>query len=208
MKNIKAVFIDLDNTLLDFNKFVVDTMISGFSKYNIGEYKPYMYDIFEDVNNALWDKLETKEITFMDLRNIRWNMVFERIGYKFDGVLFESYFRETLFNSAIPIDGAYTLLEYLKDKYIICIASNGPHMQQTHRIELAKMDKYIDYYFTSEKIGVSKPNEEYYIRCLDELNKNRDVIIKRDEILVIGDSLSSDIFGAKRFDPTPSVLSK
>ena len=58
-------------------------MISGFSKYNIGEYKPYMYDIFEDVNNALWDKLETKEITFMDLRNIRWNMVFERIGYKF-----------------------------------------------------------------------------------------------------------------------------
>ena len=199
MHNIKAVFIDIDNTLLDFNKYVMNVMKEGFERFNIGKYEPYMYDVFENVNNELWDKIERGEIDFLTLRKIRWNLVFERLGYTFDGIAFENYFRECLFNSAIPISGAYDLLEFLKDRYIICIASNGPHLQQKHRIELAEMDKYIDYYFTSERMGVSKPNEEYYIKCFNELNTKREKTIKKDEVLVIGDSLSSDIYGAKKF---------
>ena len=199
MQGIKAVFIDIDNTLLDFNKYVENVMKDGFERFNIGKFEPSMYDVFENVNNELWDKIERGEIDFITLRKIRWNLVFERIGYTYDGIAFENYFRDCLFNSAIPISGAYELLDYLKGKYVICIASNGPHLQQKHRIELAEMDKYIDYYFTSERMGVSKPNEEYYIKCLNELNVNRDEKIKKDEILVIGDSLSSDIYGSKKF---------
>ena len=199
MKEIKAVFIDIDNTLLDFDGYVIEAMKNGFLKYGIGEYKDGMSEVFQRVNNELWKSLEKGEIDFMTLRAIRWNKVFDILGLSFDGVEFEKYFRKYLHESAIAIEGAYELLSYLKRKYIVCIASNGPHIQQTHRIELADMDKYIDYYFTSEKMGVSKPKEEYFKKCFNSLNENRDIKISPEETIMIGDSLTSDIYGAKEF---------
>lgn len=32
-----------------------------------------------------------------------------------------------MFESAIPENGALELLEYLRGKYILCVASNGPY---------------------------------------------------------------------------------
>ncbi|MBP5342724.1 HAD-IA family hydrolase [bacterium] len=197
--NLKAIFIDIDNTLLDFNEYVVEAMKNGFERFNIGKFEPYMADCFHDVNNNLWRQIEDGKIDFLTLRKIRWNKVFEILGYSYDGESFERYFRSFLRESAIPIEGAYEVLSYLKSKYIVCLASNGPTDQQTHRIELASMSRYIDYYFTSEYIGVSKPKREYFEKCFELLNENRSDIIKPNECLMIGDSLSSDIYGALEY---------
>lgn len=197
---IKAVFIDIDNTLLDFDGYVRQTMKSGFEIFSLKRYEPYMYDVFTRINNALWKEIERRELTFAELENVRWNKIFEALGIDFDGKVFEDYFRKALNESAIPENGAYELLKYLSEKYIVCAASNGPFLQQMHRLELADMAKYFDYIFISEQVGVSKPSHEFFDYAFSHLNgKNgrSGKSILPHETIIIGDSLSSDIAGGK-----------
>ena len=123
---IKVIFIDIDNTLLSFDEYVKQAMREGFEKFGLGEYRGEMFGVFLGINAKLWRAIEKKEITFEELGQIRWNMVFEKLGIDFDGVVFEDYFRARLRESAIPVDGAYEMLDYLSSKYTLCAASNGP----------------------------------------------------------------------------------
>lgn len=195
---IKAILLDIDNTLLDFDAYVKDSMKNGFEKFGLGTYKDSDYDTFTVVNNGLWHDIEEGTLTFEELKKIRWNKVFEALGISFDGIAFETYFREYLNESAIPVKGAKELLEYLKGKdYILCAASNGPFDQQCNRLKIGGMYEYFTHFFISEKVGFSKPAPEFFEVCLNELNHASR--INKDEILMLGDSLSADISGANDF---------
>lgn len=199
MMNLKAVFVDIDNTLLSFDEYVRQTMRDGFAHFGLKPYEPYMYDIFEKENNALWRKIEQGTLTFSELQKIRWNLVFEKLGISFDGPVFEKYFREALHESAVEEPGAQEMLAYLKQKYILCVASNGPYEQQLHRLELADMRKYFDYVFVSEKIGVSKPARGFFEKAFEELNEGKRDKIFPQETMIIGDSLTSDMAGGLQY---------
>ena len=198
-KAMQAVFIDIDNTLLDFEEYVKQTMKTGFEHFGLKPYEPYMYDIFTTENNKLWRMIEEGTITFPKLEKVRWNNVFHALGIEFDGETFEKYFRHALNESAIPVAGAYDMLEYLHGKYILCAASNGPYDQQLHRLELAGMKKFLSYFFISEQIGASKPSEEFFARSFEILNNGREKPIMPNETIIIGDSMSSDMAGGRNF---------
>ncbi len=196
---MKAIFWDIDNTLLSFDEYVKHTMKEGFAHFGLKSYEPYMYDSFTTENNKLWRGIEQGTLTFGELEKVRWNNVFRVLDIDFDGVVFEKYFRAKLFDSAIPEAGAYEALDYLKKKYILCVASNGPYEQQVHRLEIADMKKYFDYIFVSEKVGASKPSGKFFAYAFEEINRNRDEIISPDETMIIGDSLTSDIEGGAKY---------
>ena len=50
---IKALFIDIDDTILDFVGYVKETMKIGFGKFGLPEYEPWMYDVFHEKNGEL-----------------------------------------------------------------------------------------------------------------------------------------------------------
>lgn len=104
-KAMQAVFIDIDNTLLDFEEYVKQSMKTGFEHFGLKPYEPYMYDIFTTENNKLWRMIEKGTITFPQLEQIRWNNIFHSLGIEFDGETFEKYFRHALNESAIPVAG-------------------------------------------------------------------------------------------------------
>ena len=81
------------------------------------------------------------------------------------------------------------MLEYLKDKYTLCVASNGPYEQQLHRLEIGGIKSYFSHFFISEKIGVSKPAKEFFDYALEELKQDPSTC------MIIGDSLTSDMQG-------------
>ena len=174
---MKAVFLDIDNTLLSFDGYVKQTMKEGFEHFGLKPYEPYMFDIFIRENTKLWRQIEQGTLVFEELEKIRWNIIFKYLDIEFDGTVFEKYFRGRLFDSAIPEDGAYELLEYLKGKYILCVASNGPGEQQVHRLEIAV----------------------FFERAFVELNAGRKEIILPEDTVMIGDSLTSDIAGGQAF---------
>lgn len=195
---IKAVLLDIDNTLLDFDAYVHESMKNGFEKFGLGECNEHTYAVFHAVNNGLWKQIEEGTLTFEQLKKVRWNKVFEALGIDFDGIFFETYFREYLNESAIPVKGAKELLEYLHGKgYILCAASNGPFDQQCNRLKIGGMFEYFTHFFVSGKIGFSKPAAEFFDVCFKEINQN--LKVEKDEIILIGDSLSADIEGAREF---------
>lgn len=154
---------------------------------------------YKEINNNLWQLIEKGELDFEELQKKRWNMIFEYLGISADGVAFEKYFRECLFESAIPENGAMELVKYLHSKYILCVASNDPYMQQVNRLKISGMLPYFSDLFISEEIGSSKPSEKFFNTCINRLNSKTEQKIQPYEIMMIGDSLSSDMLGGIQF---------
>lgn len=193
--NIKAILIDIDDTILDFDAYVKEAMRTGFQKFGFSPYKEEMYQTFLKINTKLWSELEKGKLSFPELKKIRWNLVFQALGIDFDGEMFENYFRGELFHSAIPVEGAVELLDYLSEKYPLYTASNGPYLQQLNRLKVGGMEHYFKDFFISEKIGFSKPSKEFFDSCFTVLKKSNESILP-ENVLMIGDSLSSDMRGA------------
>lgn len=190
---IKAVFIDVDNTLLSFDGYVQEALRSGFRKFSLGDYSDNVCSVFTSINNGLWRSIEKGELTFEELEKIRFDRVFGALRIIADGPLFERYFKACLNESAIEVPGALDLLRYLAPRYTLCAASNGPYDQQVNRLRLGGMLKYFDLLFISEDIGFQKPSPEYFSVCMDRLNKITPAL--PSEVMVIGDSLTSDMAG-------------
>ena len=196
---MELVFIDIDNTLLDFDEYIRRTMREGFAHFGLKPYEPYMEEIFHRENGKLWRQIEQGTLTFAELERIRWNNVFAALDIDFDGTVFETYFRAALYDSAIPVPGAMELLEALHGKYPLAVASNGPYDQQLHRLELAGMKRYFDWFFISERLGASKPAAAFFDGAFAQLNEGRAAPLPPEKCVIIGDSLTSDMAGGRQY---------
>ncbi len=190
---IKAVLIDIDNTLLDFVKCSREAMVVAAETFGINFPENY-FEIFTEINDGLWDKIEKGELTRKELLRIRWKLIFEEMGIAADGSLFDEEFRSNIKKSAIEVDGAKDLLQYLSGKYYVCVASNSAYEQQKERLRKGEMLPFVREIFTSEEIGFTKPKREFFEYCKNELPQ-----FEKEEIIVIGDSVTADIEGAKNF---------
>ena len=177
---IRVLFLDIDNTLLDFDAGAAWGMEQCFRKAGL-EYRSEMFSVFTEENNKIWQRIERRELTMDDLFHVRWQAILAHLGLEADGVEMEKEFRRLLHLTAIPVEGAEELLEYLyKKDYCLCAASNGPYEQQINRLKSADMLKYFDYCFVSEKM-----------RLLPG--------VQPEECMMIGDSLTADIAGGKLY---------
>ena len=82
----------------------------------------------------------------------------------------------------------------LKDEITDCriyIITNGATVNAKGRIESTGLNNFIDGLFVSEDMGVSKPAREYFDIVLSKICE------PKESCVVIGDSLSSDMLGAK-----------
>lgn len=194
---IKAVLFDIDNTLLDFDACVQECMREGFEAFGLGQYREEMFGVFQKINSEMWKSIDQGTMSFEELLETRWNRIFAELNITFDGRRFENFFIDFLFESAIPIPGSIQILESLKNRYILCAASNGPCRQQINRLTKAGMLPMFSKLFISEEIGASKPSSEFFAHCMRALNEQTPIL--PDEVLMVGDSLSADITGALSF---------
>ena len=186
---IKAVFLDVDNTLLDFNACANIAMQAVFQQNSLC-FEPFMFDVFTKCNDQLWKQIEDGSLTRQELFQIRWNLIFRELGINFDGPAFESQFFKALDSTAEPVDGAADLLQYLRKKYRLFVASNAMHEQQVHRLHLAGMLDAFEEVFTSDLLGCAKPAPAFFEACLQRVG------ISPAQTMMIGDSLRADIGGA------------
>ncbi len=194
MDKITTVFLDVDNTLIDFNKSATKAMKDTFSHFSLPFSDDYV-PVFFNVNDRLWEAVERNELTMTELHATRWKTIFEETHTDFNGVAFEQEFISQLSFSAIEVEGARDLLEYLSKKYTLCVASNTSlALRQNKRLESLDFLKYFTHRFYSSEIGASKPSPEFFTSALNTLGN-----IPKDEIVFIGDSLSADIKGAEHF---------
>ena len=190
---IKAILLDVDNTLIDFNKSAEWSIRKCFEEYGL-EFTDDVLPVFHRINDELWHRIEQGTITKPQLHKIRWQTIFDALGIKENGEEFEKKFVEYVHQAGIPVEGAKDLLEYLASKYIICFASNSSKSQQNIKLKKAHMMKYAEHLFISDDIGFAKPAKEFFEACMEKLKG-----ISKEEVILIGDSLTADIAGGINF---------
>ena len=188
---IKAILLDVDNTLLDFNKCACAAMQDAAREFSLS-LPEHAFAVFRRINDELWRRIEEQTLTTEELYRIRWALIFRELDIDFDGPAFEARFYHYLTTAAEKVDGADELIAHLKDKYILCIASNAPYLQQVQRMEKAGYLPHLRHLFISEEIGAAKPSPLFFEACLAALAP-----LQPHEVLMIGDSLTADIAGAK-----------
>ncbi len=186
---IKYVLIDIDNTLLDFDKCAQTAIKISCELHGIS-YERRIYDVFSVINENFWKQIERGELSKPELHRIRWQTIFNHLGIDYDGQTFEKTFRKQVTESAETVDGAKDLLIYLSQKYTVGIASNAAHSQQVHRLEKAGLKDYIDKFFVSWDIGFDKPSKKFFDACVRGFGNP-----PRESIIMIGDSITADIEG-------------
>lgn len=187
-----TIFVDIDNTLLDFDKCAYLSMKSSFEDCGL-PFDDNMFATFERINLALWHRLEDKIITKEQLFKLRWPTVLAGIGIDYDGNDMEARFKHYLYTYAVTIEGAERLLRYLSQKYKIYATSNATYEQQISRLKSAGFDKYFSGYFISEKVGAEKPSKEFFDHCFNNLT------VSKDEVVMIGDSPTADVKGGSMY---------
>ena len=190
---IKAVIIDIDNTLLDFDKSSNKAIELAHKSQNL-EFNDKILQEFLKITSKFWAKIEKGEITRETLYKNRWKEIYANLKIDADGPTTETLYRKLLYDCAFTIDGASEILEYLSKKYVVCVASNAPYNQQVARLKKIGFDKYINHVFISEEIGSDKPNAKFFDVCFSRLSP-----ILPAESVIIGDSLSADILGGKNY---------
>lgn len=189
---IKVVLLDLDDTILDFKLCAKDSLYKASKALNI-ELSDTFYAAFFKQSDYLWQNVEKGIITLEELFNTRFKLLFNEFNIDCNPILFDKEYRNNLRESHILVPYAKELVMYLHQKYKVFAASNSSKGKE-NRLKLARIYDYFDGIFVSEEIGYPKPRIEFFLYILNKLN------INKDEIVMIGDSLSSDISGAKEFN--------
>ena len=185
---IKHVFLDLDDTILDFHKaedVAIEKTMREFSIPVTQENKA----LYSKINKACWEALERAEITRTELRALRFSRFFEAVGA--EGAerapaVYENY----LSQGHYFLPGAEALLEALYPKYKLYLATNGIAAVQAGRVASAGISKYFEARFVSEEVGHNKPSIEYFDACFATIKD-----FKKEEAVIVGDSLTSDVKG-------------
>lgn len=191
---IKVIFIDIDDTLLDFRKGAEQAIKKNCAEYGV-PYSERLLSVFFESNAELWSEIEKGTLTKPELYKKRWPLIFSRLGIEYDkSDLFEESYRANFASIAIPVDGATEMLSELSKEYRLFVASNSSYDMQISRLSSVGMLQYFDGVFVSEKIGHFKPSVEFFEQCLRNVGD-----CEKNEVLMLGDSLTADISGGKAF---------
>ena len=184
-----SVFLDVDDTLLDFHKAEAIALSKTLVTMGI-EPKPETLSRYSEINARQWELLEEGLISRDVVLTRRFDIIFEERGVAHTGAEARDSYERNLAIGHYFMPGAPELLEQLHGKYDLYIVSNGTAIVQEGRIKSAGIAKYFEGIFISEEIGCDKPNREFFDRCFAYIPN-----FYRDTAIIVGDSLTSDIRG-------------
>lgn len=185
----KAIFIDLDDTLLDFNHACRSAFKNTFNQFGL-EKGEIDYELFLKINNNLWACQKRGELSVQDVVALRFKQFLTLCNINCNYHSVSDVFLENLALEHRLVDGALEITQYLSAKYRLFAASNSFFAMQKSRLEGAKLLSNFSDLFISNDIGYEKPDLRFFDACL-----MRSGFVK-EEILFIGDSLEADMKGA------------
>lgn len=185
----KAIFFDIDDTLLDFRKTSRKALSEVMITFKIPASKKN-YAVYDELNHKIWKELEKGLISQKDLRSERFRRFFKFINHDEDPVKAGQLYMEWLSEIVIYVDEALDVLEKMKHLAMVII-TNGIAYVQNKRYKKASLSRYFRGIVISEDYGLSKPDPRLFKPAFTLVPE-----ASAEEILMIGDSLSSDIQGA------------
>ena len=188
---ISTILWDVDGTLLDFiaaEKAAIKTL---FGEFNLGQCSDEMIKRYSEINKTYWQRLERGEITKQEVLVGRFKEFFKSEGIDISVVEeFNSLYQLRLGDTIVYHDDSLEIIKSLQGRVRQYVVSNGTVEAQSKKLRLSGLGELVDGIFLSEHIGVEKPNIEFFDKVLEEIKP-----ADRSSILIVGDSLTSDIQG-------------
>ena len=210
-KHYSWLWFDADNTLFDYNLAEVTALRNTFQSYGLPVDDTSM-NTYREINKKLWHALEMGEIKQDELRVKRFEQFLEAMGADGSPEKLSVDYVEQLSLRTDLIDGALETLQQLRESRRFALITNGLTTVQRGRLSRSPLKDFFEAVIISEEIGVAKPHAEFFETAHKHTGRP-----PKSDILVIGDSLSSDIRGGIDFgvdtcwfnpygDPRPDEL--
>lgn len=192
MKTYSTILFDADDTLLDFHRDEHDALVSTFERCRLPADEAVI-NAYSAINAALWREHEKGNITKEDIKNIRFSELFKKIkvNSKYTPRQVNDIYAEYLCEGSAVVSGAYEVCRKLSEKYEMYIVTNGIEITQKSRLARSGFDKLMQGLFISESIGLQKPSSKFFDYVFEHINEK-----DKTKVILVGDSLSSDIKGA------------
>lgn len=187
------ILFDADDTLLDFQHAEECAIKSTLE--NCGVYpSPDIISKYRLINHKLWGEFEQGVISKDEVQKRRFERLFAQLGIEKSGDEGDRIYQSFLCKQTWLIMNAEEVCQILNKTTKIAIVTNGVGKTQKMRIEQSRINRYISGLFISEDVGYQKPDTRFFEYVFDKLE------IKKSDlrnVLLVGDSLTSDIQGAK-----------
>jgi 2-haloacid dehalogenase len=190
----EIIIFDADETLFDFKKSEREAIKNTMLEFNIEYDENYHLKVYSDINTAIWREFEDGLITQDKLKVERFKRLSAKLNVEFDEVEYAKSYMKHLSYASFLYDDSINLIETLHEKYKLSIVTNGLKDVQNNRIRKSIIAKYFEDIIISEEVKVSKPNPKIFEIALRNI-QNTD----KSKVLVVGDSLTSDIQGGVNF---------
>lgn len=184
----RAIFIDIDDTLLDYIPCCRESFELALPEH------PEYFDLFFEISGRLFSEAKHGLHTIAEVMELYPKEFIATIGYPPEAVdPFKHAFRAAWGKTHTLVPGAKEMLENLRAKgYRLFAASNSFGNLQRSRLEKAGILKYFEDTYISMDIGYDKPDIRFYQEALRRCG------LQAKEVLMIGDSMTTDVIGAQK----------
>ncbi len=187
------ILFDADNTLFDFDRSEKYALEQAFSDFNIPVSDEFVC-IYHEVNRQCWQAFEEGEMDQNTLRSRRFELFLQKIEVSGNAAAIGTNYLQHLANTDFMIEGARALLNRLLGNFKMVIVTNGLQDVQRPRVFRTKTDHYFEAIIVSEEIGASKPGMAFFEHTFEQIGQP-----SKNEALIVGDNLNSDIRGGNDF---------
>ncbi len=180
---------DADGTLFDYDRAEAEALKQSFAQLGYG-FKPDFSQAYRQINAGLWADFERGEITQAKLKIERFRSLCESLGLAADPADLSQRYLRNLALGTYLVDGAEGVVKSLAGRYRLAIITNGLKDVQRPRFASSAIHDYFSVIIISEEVGSAKPDGQIFDVAFAHMGWPR-----KEEVLMIGDSLSSDIIG-------------
>lgn len=192
-KHYPWLWFDADGTLFDYNSAEANALKKTFHSLQLHFENGYL-DVYRRINHELWQALEQQKITPAALRFRRFELLLEALQLSGSHEQMSSVYVEQLAICSELMEGALEVLQSLHGKSRLAIVTNGLQAVQRSRFAHSAIKDFITDIIISEEIGAAKPHTTFFETAALRLGNPA-----KAEILIIGDSLTSDMQGGVNY---------
>lgn len=185
-----TLLFDADGTLFDYQKASWEALRQTLQHFSL-PFSQTIFTLYQQKNQAQWTLYELGEVTREQLEIRRFAHFFEAAGMR--GVSPDEAndaYIDCLGQGAYLLPGALELIESLKGAFALYLVTNGLKQVQYRRLAASPLAQCFDGVFISEETGFQKPQKGFFDYVFAHIAEK-----DRSRMLIIGDSLSSDIRG-------------
>ncbi len=188
MSKYKLIIFDLDDTLFDYKATEIQALSKACSTLNLA-FDEETYKLYK-TSNEIAKKMIPDYLLKLD--NFRRKRAEIFLGLLSNAqcpvdVFINEYLKAS--EIGVVIDGVSETLETIKSVQKV-VGTNGSTYPRHNKLLNSQIAKYFIGFYSSEILGITKPNPDFFIKICNNLSVNP------NEVLVVGDNIETDILGA------------